>query len=155
MVQPIQRIWNPNTQQWEQIAPTKEEFDNLVDSVGTDVSTHKSSIASQNQLGHVKIGSGINIDAEGKISAQEVDLSNYAQKNGTYSDLRAQGTTKGDVGLGNVDNVKQMPIAGGTFTGIATAQSNTSYTTKQIRNITLSTNNPSGGGNGDIWIKYE
>ena len=48
MVQPIQRIWNPNTQQWEQIAPTKEEFDNLVDSVGTDVSTHKSSIASQN-----------------------------------------------------------------------------------------------------------
>ncbi|WP_217362243.1 hypothetical protein [Cohnella herbarum] len=35
-----------------------------------------------------------------------------------------------------------------------TAQNNTSYTTKQIRNITLSTAAPSGGGNGDVWIVY-
>jgi hypothetical protein len=48
----------------------------------------------------------------------------------------------------------RMPIAGGTFTGAVTAQSNTAYTTRQIRNIVLSTSNPSGGSNGDIWIKY-
>jgi len=65
------------------------------------------------------------------------------------------GTTKADVGLGNVDNVKQMPIAGGTFTGVAVAQTNTSYTTRQLRNVILSTSDPSGGSNGDIWIKYE
>jgi hypothetical protein len=59
-----------------------------------------------------------------------------------------------DIGLGNVDNVKQMPIAGGTFTGKAYAQSNTDYTTSQIRNIVLSTSDPSGGSNGDVWIKY-
>ena len=47
-----------------------------------------------------------------------------------------------------------MPKSGGTFTGIATAQSNTSYTTPQIRNIVLSTSDPSGGNNGEIWIKY-
>jgi len=29
MVQPIQKTWNPNTLQWEQIVPTKEEFDGL------------------------------------------------------------------------------------------------------------------------------
>ncbi|WP_391571814.1 hypothetical protein [Cohnella sp.] len=62
--------------------------------------------------------------------------------------------TKNDVGLNLVDNVKQMPIAGATFTGIATAQNNTSYTTKQIRNITISTSAPSGGSNGDVWIRY-
>ena len=62
---------------------------------------------------------------------------------------------KGDVGLANVDNVKQMPIAGGTFTGVATGQNNTSYTTKQLRNITLSVDDPSGGGNGDVWLKYK
>lgn len=28
---------------------------------------------------------------------------------------------------------------GGTFTGVATAQTNTSYTTAQLRNVTLST----------------
>ena len=62
--------------------------------------------------------------------------------------------TKADVGLGNVTNDAQMPIAGGTFTGVAVAQNNTSYTTKQLRNITLSTAAPSGGSNGDVWIKY-
>lgn len=41
-----------------------------------------------------------------------------------------------------------------TMTSVLTAQNNTSYTTKQVRNITLSTSDPSGGSNGDIWIKY-
>ncbi len=62
--------------------------------------------------------------------------------------------TKSQVGLANVDNAKQMPIVGGTFTGVAVAQSNTSYTTRQLRNVVLSTIDPSGGSNGDIWIKY-
>lgn len=44
--------------------------------------------------------------------------------------------------------------SGGTMTGILTAQSNTSYTTRQVRNIVLSTADPSGGSNGDIWIRY-
>lgn len=35
-----------------------------------------------------------------------------------------------------------------------TAVANTNYTTAQVRNITLSTSDPSGGSNGDIWIKY-
>lgn len=34
------------------------------------------------------------------------------------------------------------------------AQNNTAYTTFQVRNIVLSTSDPSGGGDGDIWIKY-
>lgn len=62
---------------------------------------------------------------------------------------------KSEVGLANVDNVKQMPIAGGTFTGITTGQANTSYTVPQLRNVILSTADPSGGNNGDIWIKYK
>lgn len=42
-----------------------------------------------------------------------------------------------NVGLGNVDNVKQMPISGGTFTGAVYPQINTSYTTGQSRRIRL------------------
>lgn len=64
------------------------------------------------------------------------------------------GVTKAQVGLSSVDNIKQMPLAGGTFTGVVVAQNNTAYTTKQIRNIVLSMADPSGGGNGDVWIKY-
>jgi hypothetical protein len=47
-----------------------------------------------------------------------------------------------------------LNIAGGTMTGILYPQQNTSYTTGQARRIILSTGNPSGGGNGDVWIKY-
>ena len=63
-------------------------------------------------------------------------------------------TTKAQVGLWNVTTDKQMPFTGGTFTGIAKAQNNTSYTTAQLRNITISTANPTGGNNGDLWFKY-
>ena len=44
--------------------------------------------------------------------------------------------------------------SGGEFEGIVTAQTNTSYTIRQVRNIILSTSAPSGGNNGDIWIQY-
>jgi hypothetical protein len=71
----------------------------------------------------------------------------------TSADM-VEGLDKTAVGLENVDNKKQMPISGDTFTGIASGQANTSYTVAQLRNIIISTGNPSGGSNGDIWIKY-
>lgn len=47
-----------------------------------------------------------------------------------------------------------LSVSGGTMSGILCAQNNTFYSTKQVRNITLSTADPSGGGNGDLWFKY-
>lgn len=56
----------------------------------------------------------------------------------------------------NITNLTNNKLnkSGGTMTGILKAQSNTSYTTAQVRNIIISPNDPSGGNNGDIWIKY-
>lgn len=48
-----------------------------------------------------------------------------------------------------------VPKSGGTMTGSLVADSNTNYTTAQMRNIIISTADPSGGNNGDIWLKYE
>lgn len=48
----------------------------------------------------------------------------------------------------------KLNISGGTMTGALIAQNNTNYTTKQVRNIFISTSDPSGGASGDIWIKY-
>uniref|UniRef100_A0A6H1Z897 Tail protein n=1 Tax=viral metagenome TaxID=1070528 RepID=A0A6H1Z897_9ZZZZ len=63
--------------------------------------------------------------------------------------------TKTQVGLANVTDNAQMPIAGGTFTGKAYAQSNTDYTTGQIRNIFFSAAAPTTeGANGDLWVQY-
>ena len=81
-------------------------------------------------------------------------FSNIVVEDGIVTSTATRALAKADVGLGNVTNDAQMPIAGGTFTGIAVGQNNTSYTTKQLRNITLSTADPSGGSNGDVWIKY-
>ncbi len=47
-----------------------------------------------------------------------------------------------------------LPKSGGTTTGSVIGYTGTDYTTARFRNITLSTSDPSGGNNGDIWIKY-
>lgn len=45
--------------------------------------------------------------------------------------------------------------SGATMTGELIAANNANYTTAQVRNITISQDEPSGGGNGDIWLRYE
>ena len=45
-------------------------------------------------------------------------------------------------------------ITAGTLGGVVKAQDNEQYTTAQLRNIVLSTEEPSGGSNGQIWIQY-
>jgi hypothetical protein len=50
-----------------------------------------------------------------------------------------------------------LPLAGGTMTGALVAKTvsvSTEYTTRQARNIVMSTSTPSGGSSGDIWIQY-
>lgn len=55
---------------------------------------------------------------------------------------------------GNLNNY--VPKSGITMTGPLIAQSNTNYTTPQVRNIIMSTSAPTAadGKNGDIWIQY-
>ena len=50
----------------------------------------------------------------------------------------------------------KLDTSGGTMTGKLIAQSNTDYTVKQVRNIFLSTSEPTDadGENGDIWFVY-
>lgn len=57
---------------------------------------------------------------------------------------------------GNITTLQNDKVdkAGGTMTGALVAQNNADYTTAQVRNIIISTANPSGGSNGMLWIKY-
>ena len=48
----------------------------------------------------------------------------------------------------------KLDQSGGTMTGALVAQTNTDYATAQMRNVIISTSDPSGGSSGDIWIKY-
>lgn len=48
----------------------------------------------------------------------------------------------------------KLDKSGGTMNGALVAQENTDYAIAQVRNVIISTADPSGGSNGDIWIKY-
>ena len=65
--------------------------------------------------------------------------------------------------LGYVDGVTssiqtqlntKSPIASPTFTGITTVVSPTATGSTGARQVTISTADPSGGADGDLWIKY-
>jgi len=45
-------------------------------------------------------------------------------------------------------------ISGGRMSGLVYAYDNVNYNTAQLRNIILSSSEPSGGVNGQVWIKY-
>ncbi|NMB32689.1 MAG: hypothetical protein GX992_00390, partial [Clostridium sp.] len=121
--------------------------------VQAELNTHKADKANPHGTTKAQIGLG-NVDNKKQLGATEQAVDSAKLEGNTLAQVRA-GVTKANVGLANVDNVKQMPISGGTFTGVAVAQANTSYTTRQLRNVIMSTANPSGGSNGDIWIKYK
>ena len=53
--------------------------------------------------------------------------------------------------------VTKVNKSGDTMTGQLVAQNNVAYSTAQVRNIILSTSEPTenDGANGDIWIVYK
>lgn len=57
---------------------------------------------------------------------------------------------------GNITTLQNDKVdkSGGTMTGALVAQNNTDYATAQVRNVIISTADPSGGDNGMLWIKY-
>lgn len=88
-------------------------------------------------------------DLETSVNGITNDISSLQS---SVQTLNSDNTTNKN-NITNLTNDK-LNKSGGIMTGILVAQSNTSYTTAQVRNIIISPNDPSGGNNGDIWIKY-
>jgi hypothetical protein len=61
--------------------------------------------------------------------------------------------TAGTFNAGNFTFGSALAVTGTTTLGVATT-SNTATTGTAIRNVTFSTADPSGGADGDIWLKY-
>lgn len=64
-------------------------------------------------------------------------------------------TLQSGLSTANANIANKLDKSGGTMTGALVAQSNTNYTTRQVRNVIISTADPSGGQSGDIWIRYQ
>ena len=116
--------------------------------------------ASSTTLGGIRVGSNLSISS-GVLSATNTtyDLASTSSS-GLMSSSDKSKLNGIATGANNYTHPATHPasmISAGTFPGIVKAQNNTSYTTKQVRNIILSTDNAvaSSMANGDIWIKYE
>jgi hypothetical protein len=52
------------------------------------------------------------------------------------------------------DLAAKAPVASPTFTGTVTVVSPTAAGSTGARQVTMSTSDPSGGADGDVWLKY-
>ena len=130
---------------------------------GSDVSSIQGSIKTQ--------ASEI-LKAQQAVSSMESTVSDHTTSIGLLdSNVESLKTTVGNhaTSISNLENnmenvVAAIPVltenkldkSGGTMTGKLIAQSNEDYAVAQIRNIIISTEEPSAevGSNGDIWIRY-
>lgn len=100
----------------------------------------------------------INADTLGGKSASEFLTS--TDKTELNNEIAAKAPIDSPTFTGNAKFDKAGFTGLAMFTGTVALKSaavsgNTNYTTAQLRNVILSTENPSGGNNGDIWIKYK
>ena len=89
-------------------------------------------------------GTNINVDNTGAVAIT-----------GLVKSLSLNGTsyTPNSSGVLSLTNIMKTNTDQ-TMSAKLIAQNNTDYTTAQLRNVIISTQDPSGGNNGDIWIKY-
>ena len=161
--------------------PAEEDFYNIndhndnMDIIDTALKAHDDALATK----ETPAGAQAKADAAlaGANTYTDQEVGEVAQALNEHLDDNASTSKKGHVQLtdsvsststttaATPNSVKQaydkanaaLPKTGGTMTGILTAQSNTSYTVRQVRNIILSTADADVGAmqNGDVWIKYK
>ena len=105
----------------------------------------------------------INADTlQGKSASYFATASNISTINGSLNTINSNistinsslNTINSNISTINDSLSTKAPLASPSFTGTAKVAAGTDYTTAKLRNITLSTADPSGGSNGDVWIKY-
>ena len=113
-------------------------------------------------------GTNVNVDSSGAVAITGVvksisvngtnvvvDQNGSVAITGLVKSLSLNGTsyTPNSSGVLSLTNIMKTNTDQ-TMSAKLIAQNNTDYTTAQLRNVIISTQDPSGGNNGDIWIKY-
>lgn len=106
---------------------------------------------------------GVDIDTSSRVASAPAGIYGYGT---LLVYCGANSTIRGQIYVPHYGNIIAVRASWGGYTpwryfnvygtsaAIATAPANTSYTTAQVRNITLSTAAASGGSNGALWFTY-
>lgn len=114
-------------------------------------------IFQQNKSGTIALLS----DIPSAVTESTVSGWGFTKNAGTITGITMNGASKGTSGVVNLGTVLtehqdisgKANLNGAAFTGAVTGTS--SGNTAQFRNITISTQAPSGGNDGDVWIVYQ
>lgn len=127
-----------------------------LDGIATGATANIGTITGIKMNGASKGTSGV-VDLGTVLTAHQ-SLSGYVPTSRTVNGKALSSNislTASDIGAAASSHTHSyVPLSGGTMTGALVAQSNTAYTTAQVRNTTMSTSKPSGGSNGQIHYQY-
>lgn len=141
--------------------PNVTEAYNVIDATAI----HETDVATSKSAGIVKIGSGITVAEDGTISVNTTaSVTSVNSKTGevvlTAADVGARPSTwtpsKSDVGLGNVDNVRQYSTSNPPPYPVTSVNGQTGAVTLETgggTNIVVSRTQPSGQKAGDFWFQ--
>lgn len=119
----------------------------------TVIPTVPDNIVKYTSIGEVEATTPLDADSlQGHSADYFATATSLTNVTGNVSTMQSDITTVKS-SISSLQNSK-LNVSGGTMTGALVAQNNTNYTTKQVRNIFISTSDPNGGSSGDIWIKY-
>lgn len=94
------------------------------------------------------------VDTVNADTLQGHNAAYFATASGLSTTNAQVATNINNIGALQTAMTNKLDKSGGAMTGALVAQNNANYTTAQVRNIIISTADPSGGSNGMIWIKY-
>lgn len=147
---------------------TKEELHPLLSQKIDDFAAHEADNATETTKGHVELATAAETTAgtDNTRAVHPAGLKVELDKKANLASPALTGTPTAPTAATATNNTQiattafvkaqgNLPLTGGTMTGALVAQNNANYTTKQARNVILSTAAPSGGGNGDLWFTYE
>ena len=137
-----------------------DEAYTLADNTNLRVNTIVSDVSTLSE--NVKSATTAASEANTKAGNAATAASEANTKAGNAATAASEANTKAENAASAASSAKStanaaLPKSGGTMTGALVAQTNTNYTTRQVRNVILSTSEPtsSDGQNGDIWLVYE
>lgn len=140
---------------------TEVEINTMLQEKADSIHTHENDYDAKGSAGTALDNAKSYTDEKtnGLITASSVDtkISTHNTSTSAHEDIRNAIPTKtsqleNDSGFAT----DALSKSGGTMTGVLTAQNNTSYTTKQVRNIFLIADGETlpTGANGDICLVY-